>query len=358
MTATEELKAQAEDDEDREAVSIYSGASLAKLRQQDVMVGELRDKYLHLKISGFNDKAGFEVVHKARMHVKKFRLGIADIHKELKEQALKHCQAVDGEKRRLNLLIEPIESHLQAEEDAFEAEKDRLKRAEEDARREALQKRLDSLAELGIVANPRIVEGLTIEQFGEEVRRAREQFDERKAAQEKADAVRKAEELANAAERQRLAEDTAKLRAERERINAEHEREQAELKAAREAIEADRRRIEAEKESQRRAVELEKAKAEAAEKARIETENRLAFAAARDKADAETRALQEAARAERQQLAAEKAERERPQRERIMGVAEAVAKIPVPAGPGHAAVIRILGIASQKITEIANGKLE
>lgn len=301
---------------------------LIEWRKQDAAIAQLAEQYMPLRIEGLNDKIGFKRVHEARMVVKNTRVAVEKRRKELKADALAYGQEVDAEARRLTKLLEPIESHLQAEEDAIEAEKERLRKIEEDAKRAALQKRLDALKDAGEVANPLEVAELTEERFQDRLAAAKA------AAMER-------ERLAEI-ERQRLAAEAEERRKEAEKLAAER----AELDRVRREQDAERQKIEAE----RRAVELEKAKQEAAEKARIDTERRLAEQAAREKA---------AAAAEAQRLAekAKAEEAERPQRDKLIKVAIAVLHIEVPEGPGHDAVCDVLTESAERINEIAKGDL-
>jgi colicin import membrane protein len=308
---------------------------LIEWRKQDAAIAQLAEQYMPLRIEGLTDKVGFKKVHEARMVVKNTRVAVEKKRKELKADALAYGQAVDAEARRLTKLLEPIETHLQAEEDAVEAEKERLRKIEEDAKRAALQKRLDALAAYGVTPNPLAIVDLTEERFQEQLEAAKVAAAER-------------ERLAEI-ERKRLADEAEARRIEGEKLAAER----AELDRQRREQDAERQKIEAE----RRAVELEKAKQEAAEKARIDTERRLAEQSAREKAAAAAEAQRLADKAKADEAARLKAEAERPQREKIEAVAELIEQITPPAGPGYYDVCNVLQKAAADIREIASGEL-
>lgn len=291
-------------------------------------IGELAAEYMPLRINGLDDAKGLKVVHEARMVVKNLRVNVEKRRKELKASALEYGRQVDSAAKSLTDLLEPIESHLEAEEDAVTKEKERIKREAEEAKRLKLQKRLDTLMQYGVVGSVANVEPLTDEAFNLLVSRAKSEFEARQAAEAAA---------------------ALKQKQEAERLAAER----AELDRQRKEQEAERAKLEAE----RRAIELENAKREAAEKARIETEQRIAREQEHAKAlkeAAEKRAQEEAAAKEAARL---KAEAERPHREKILAVAEAVAALVAPEGPKHDAVALALEECAGRIRAIANGKL-
>jgi chromosome segregation ATPase len=229
------------------------------------------------------------------MVVKSKRVEVEKVRKELKADALEYGRKVDAEAKRITAMLQPIEDHLTAEEEAYLAEKERIKNAarllaEQEARAKA----------------------------------------EAEAARLKAEQDRiKAEQEAEA----------RRLQAEREKLAAERAAIEAERKAAQDKIDADRRAIEAEQkrladiEAERiRAEQMERAKAEAAEKARKETEERIARNAAEAKA---RRECEEAAKARVEAL--------RPDREKLLAVAAAIRAIEVPtvSGEAHDVAVRI-----------------
>jgi hypothetical protein len=284
---------------------------ITKFNLPDAAIAQMADEYLPLKIAGVTDAAGFKAVHEARMIVKSKRVEVEKVRKELKADALEYGRKVDAEAKRIASMLEPIESHLTAEEDAYQAEKDRIKN----------EARLKAEAE------------------------AREKA-EAEAARLKAEQDRiRAEQEAEA----------KRLQAERDKIAAEQAAMKAEMQAARDKIEADQRAVEAEirrirdiDSSRVLQEQLEKAKAEAAEKAKRETEARIAK-------EAEDRRLQaeaaEAAEIRRNAL--------RPDREKLAAVAAAVKAIEIPSVSADAAeaateIRLVLKTAAVRIDVIAS----
>lgn len=323
--------------------TITEKPELAEYRKQDAIIASMASEYLPLKINGLTDKAGFAKVHEARMVVKNFRVTIEKTRKELKADALKYGQTVDAEARRLAELIAPIETHLEAEENAITAEKERIKQAAETAKRELVQKRVDALAAYGATVNAVWIADATEPMYEEYLAKAKAGFEAKQEAARLAEETRQAELAAQRAESERLAAERARLEEIAKQQKAEADR-----------LLAEQKRIADEAESQRRAAELEKAKREAAERARIEIEARLnREAAARQ--ERERLAEQERKAEENRAIAArEKMERERPYREKMVSFANQIRSLEVPDGPwSDEARAILLGAASEIETLVA-----
>lgn len=215
-----------------------AGTLPAKFSPSDVAIAQLADAYMPLTIRAIDDSEGFSAVHAARMVVKGHRVDVEKTRKKLKEDALVYGRLVDGEAKRLTGLLEPIEAHLQEEEERVTAERERIKHAA------------------------------------------------RIKAEEEARAKAAAEAAAVKAEQERLAE-------ERRRLDAQRETLEVERRALQERAEAEARRVAELEQARQRAAELEQAKAEASSRATRETEARIAREAA-EKARSERE--QEAAR--------------------------------------------------------------
>jgi len=253
----------------------FTQTSLQKFSLADAAIAKMREEYLPLKIAGVNDDSGFKAVHSARMIVKNHRVQVEKVRKELKADALEYGRKVDGEAKRITAMLEPIEQHLSSEEDAYNAEKERIRNearlkaeAEERAKREAEEARLRAEAEA-------------------------------EAARLKA--IQDAENARLKAEAEKLAEERRVLEAERQKIEAE-KKQLADIEAAR-----------------LRKIEDERIAREAAEKARIETEQRIAREAAEAKAKTEA-----------EEAAKKRAEELRPDSEKIRAIADFISRITIP----------------------------
>lgn len=227
----------------------------------DALIAEIAQRCMPLKVAGIADKEGFERVHDARMEVKTTRVGIEKKRKELKADTLEYGRKVDAEAARLTKLLEPIEAHLEREEEAVLAERARLAAERAAAERARIQARLDELATFGAVGNPLEVSEMSDAEFAAAVATAKAAHEElqmaaaaekaariiaekaERAAREKAEQERRAvEEAARAAkaaeleaERERLAQARAELEADRAAMAAERARAEAAQAAAEEA---------------------------------------------------------------------------------------------------------------------------
>jgi chromosome segregation ATPase len=293
----------------------FTENALQQFSIADSAIAKMREDYLPLKIAGVNDDSGFKAVHSARMVVKNHRVEVDKVRKALKADALEYGRKVDGEAKRITALLEPIEKHLTEEEDAYNAEKERIRtearlkaEAEERARAEAEAARLKAEADA-------------------------------EAARLKA--IQDAENARLKAEAEKLAEERRILEAERQKVEAEKKR-LADIEAAR-----------------LRKIEDERIAREAAEKARIETEQRIAREAAEAMAKAEREAEAAKAKAEAEEAARKRAEELRPDREKILWVIGAIDSIVVPALTENSTnarteVIYALAAAQRRIREIAD----
>lgn len=106
-------------------------------------------KYTALKIQSLDDREGYKAVHEARMTVKNLRVQIEKRRKELKADALEYGRRVDSEAKKYFDQIEPVESHLQAEEKRVDDEKERIRRAAEEAEKAKFQAKQTRLFDLG-----------------------------------------------------------------------------------------------------------------------------------------------------------------------------------------------------------------
>ena len=288
---------------DRTKISVIS--------QTETAIAELREQYMGLAIAGPEDRKGFLAVSEARKDVKARRVKVEHARKALNEDALTYQRLVNAEAKRITAMLEPIETYLEQQEDAYNAAKERIKAEAEAARKAKLQARVDAIQAVRGAVPLAVLEALTDEQFAAELSKATEADNARKAQEEaaaKAEADRQAE-----AERLRK-EQEAQLAAERAKLEAERKAQEELQRIEREKIEAERRKADEEAAAERakqaeakRLIDEERRKLEA-EKARLEREEFERQA----KAKAEQEAREKVAReqAEQARLEAERKERE------------------------------------------------
>jgi len=254
----------------------------------DAAIAKMEDLYMGLTVSGPDDEAGFKAVHKARKVVKSHRVSVEKRRKELKADAISWGRKVDGEANRIKDLLEPIESHLTAQEKIVTDEK---KRQEKEAARlfqEKIDGRMNQLAQLNAPLPYQTVATMSDEEFEATLTITEGQW--------KAEQSRIAEEKRIEAER-KAAEDAAR-KAEDERlakIREEQEKQMAEIRAEQEKIEAEKAKLQAERDK----AEREKMIEEAEERARIKAVEDMKARVEREKKEAEEKAAAEKAEAER-----------------------------------------------------------
>ena len=310
-----------------------------------------------LKIESIDDREGIKEVSRLRKDLKSARVEIQKEGKAMRDPLTSISKFIIEKEKELVAIIEPVEKDLKAQEDWVDAEKERI--AEEARRKEEerINKRINSLAELGFKIEYSDLKSMTDEEFKEVLDAAKEQFEaeqeakrleeERKAKissrksnlfligmnysessdhftsvyapqeiitreavetlddnefdvlYQSAKQAIEAEQARQAEERQLIRELQAKL----EKEQKEAEEREAKLKAEQERIEAEKRALEeAKKEAElakQRQIDLEKAKKEAAEKARKE-------------------ALEEAKRKEEERIEKERKAREKAERKAAM----------------------------------------
>ena len=237
----------------------------------DAAISELCDQFAGLTIQGVDDAEGFEAVRAARLTMKRHRVDIEKTRKTLKADALEYGRQVDGEAKRLTGLILPTEERLKAEEDRITQEKAEQKAAAELERRRYIDERCAALASVGEILAPSEAEALTEEEFAGRLTAAAKVNAEARAAR----AAREAEE---AAVRKALEAKLEEERAELAKLRAEKDRVDAEAAAEREAAEQARAKLQ-EIEGRQRDEQLAREQAEA--QAKIEAERQAIWDAQR-----------------------------------------------------------------------------
>lgn len=251
---------------------------IVEYRKTEAALAALANSYKDV-VYDVTTREGMAAAKKGRAEIRSYRVDLEKTRKEVKESALRRCQVIDAEAKRITsalvALEDPIDAQIKKEEQRIEDERNANARAalarveaEERAKREAEEARLAAeraeldrqRAEIAKAEAARIAAEaearrkiedeeraarLRIEEQERQARLAREE-EERKARQ-----AREAEDAKLRAERQRLederraAEEAA--RKEREAIEAkqraEREAEEAKQKAKRDAEEARQREI-------------------------------------------------------------------------------------------------------------------
>ena len=235
-------------------------------------IAKLREQYMPLEITDLEDEAQFKTVHDARMVMVRVRTTIDKQRVAQKAKALQYGRDVDSAAKALLAESDPVEAHLQAEEDKVLNEQKRIKEEKYRIEREKIQKRVDDLQQYGVVKPFDEVATCSDGEFAGMLAAARGLFEAEKKAKAEEEARRVAEraELDRKAAEQAIkdkevADKEEALRAEREAF--EKEKREAQEKKDREEFERQAKedaRIQAEKDAR------EKVEREAEEKAALE----------------------------------------------------------------------------------------
>jgi len=281
---------------------------------------------LAIVVTSLAQQAEMKQARELRLKYKRIRCDAESKRKALKEDVVRQGRAIDGMANIIKALVEPVEAHLEAQEQ-FAA------RLAEKALSERAEKRHAELVAVGVDPAMYNARDMADEQFAtllEMLRKA-------KADKEAAEAAAKAEAEARA---KAEAEEQARIRAENERLRKEREAMEAEARKERERAAKEKAEIEAKAKAEREAAEAQARKErEAKEAAERELARRVAEEkAAKEKAEAESR---KAARA--------------PDATKIRAYAGALASVesPKPTTREGAAVLgKITAIVSRAVAEI------
>jgi colicin import membrane protein len=238
-----------------------------------------------------------------RLELRTIRIDVEKTRKRLKEDSLNKGRAIDGVANLLKGLIEPLEEHLQEQEDFAKIAEAKRKAALKAVRSETLTK-MDVVPSFYDLENmskadfDNLVEGIQL------------------ARQAKIEADRKAEEERVAQEKAK-AEEEARIRAENEKLKKEAEEKEKALALERQQRDDDARAKEARAEMERKAIEAEAAREKAKQDAIIAEERKAKEKLEREKHEAEAKAEKE----RKDKLAAEKKAAKAPDKNKLTAMA-------------------------------------
>jgi len=191
-------------------------------------IANMKSIYMDLVITDLDDKEQFNQVKEARLVVKGKRCAVENERKALKKSALEWGRQVDGKANEIFALIEPIETHLQTEENKVIEEEKRIEREEEERQRKINQKRVDDLMAVECVMPFLEVATMTDDEFQCLLGDKTFEFEERKKAKAEEERLEKA----------RLAKEAADRKAEDERLAKQKVEQDAKDKKQREESES------------------------------------------------------------------------------------------------------------------------
>ncbi len=254
----------------------------------EAKASEWAEKSKALTVTDEGQKAEMKMAREGRLFLRQLRLTVESTRKELKEEYLQGGRAVDGVAKYLVGLIQPIEDHLQEQENfavrAAAARKEKLK-----------AERHTALAPYTADPNVYALADLSEEAFTELLNGLLAAKEAREEAARKAEADRLAAVEAERIQLEKEAAEREAQRAENERLKAEAAEREKVLATERAEAERQRQEVEANAAAERAAAEQERVKVE---RAAAEQRRQLEEKAAADRREIEAKAAKEKAAAE------------------------------------------------------------
>lgn len=309
-------------------------------------------KVSSLVVTDIGQKTEMQQARLARLELKEARVNMDKVRKKMVESLKARTGKIDGVARTIREKLEALEEQLRASEEFAERHAAQQKAILKVAREAELLPLLDTPL-LGDLSD------LSPEDYAKTLENAKLARQAKIDAAAKAEAERKAKEEADRVERERIAAENARLKAEaieaarlaeieRKRIEAERAEEKRKAKEEADRIEAERQeeRRKAKAESDRLAEIARKEREELAAKAKAEAD-KAAKEQAKLRAELEAKAKAEAA--EKARIAKEeaaKAEAARkaaaaPDKAKLETFAATVRAMPVPALSNHAVLFQV-----------------
>lgn len=218
----------------------------------ETTIGELSEKYLGLKINGIGDSKGLAKAKEAKGECVSVRTGIEKVRVELKKPYLEMGKRIDAEAKRLQSLLEPIESYIGMQIETVEKS---LKKIEQERQNRVYEQRLKELTAINLGLPEASVRAMSDEEFANLIESKLKEYEEH------------LEESQRRAEEQRLLDaERAKQREEADRLAAER----AEMQRKQDAADAELARQREELAAQQREFERQKAAAAKAEQDRLD----------------------------------------------------------------------------------------
>jgi hypothetical protein len=245
----------------------YLKDQLKKYNLADATIGEMKEKFLTLKVTGVNDKEGVEKCDKARKIIKSKRVDIEKTRKALKADSWDFGQKVDAEAKRLTSLLEPIETHLKTQINVVKEHEARLEEEKKERERAKTQERADTLFKYGKIVRFEDAARLTEEEYRAEAQKAKDAY-------EAAERKKEEEERQRKEETERLAKIKKEQEEERKKLEEAKKAQEEKERKARDELEREARRLEEEKRKIEEEKRIERAKKEAAEQALREAEEK------------------------------------------------------------------------------------
>ena len=136
--------------ENQQTLQAQISKELGKFNLADAVIAQKKQEYAGLKITGIEDKEGYEKVRKALSEVVKMRTSVGKTKTHIKADYLEISRAIDGEAKRLTESILEIENPLREEKERIDAEIQAEKERAEKEAEAKLKTRVETLKASGI----------------------------------------------------------------------------------------------------------------------------------------------------------------------------------------------------------------
>lgn len=281
---------------------------------------EWKTKALALTVTDVSQKKEMAEARVARLALKDIRVNVEKRRKEMKAESLRTGQAIDGVANVLKGLIEPIEQHLQKQEDFAAVQEAKRVAALQLERSEKIKHYVDestfvALTNLGTMPDT---------QFNTVFLGYKTAYENKIAEEKKVEEDRIAKEKSDAEEREKQRLENERLKAEalqkEKELAEERLKVEAEKKALQDKADAEAKRLKdiADKEKKEIEAKAAKEREEAEAKLKVEREAKVKLEKElKDKQDAE-------AKVEKERIAAEKKAAKAPDKTKLISFAELV----------------------------------
>ena len=176
--------------------------AVGELSKADAVLFQIREEYLEIVVSDETDELGYKRASEAQKRMARLRNDVEKTRKDLKADALRYGKAVDTEAKRIQALIEPIETHLKQQKAIVDDAKARAEQAEQERRVSWLRGRIDTANSIEWIVTAEELEQMPDDVFEFQVIKQRREFEHRQRDRAELEEFRKAKAEKEAEERE------------------------------------------------------------------------------------------------------------------------------------------------------------
>jgi hypothetical protein len=212
VVQTVEATEEAFDKQNEQALAIMIDNAVKQYSVTDAAIADMKHRLSGLTVTSVEDKEGYDLVKSGWQEVRNLRIAVEHKRKALNRNAIDYKNAVDGEAKRITVLLEEIEEPLKERKEWFDLEKARIKAEAERKKAEEFVARTSFLLQRGFQFNGSMyvldtlhvttnqVREFEDAQWAEVASRAESLHMQRLEAQKRAEVEKQAQEQAQQAE--------------------------------------------------------------------------------------------------------------------------------------------------------------